>query len=118
MTAIVEWILATDATIHKAVSSYIDDLFVMEDCISAEYVRGHLRSWGLETKTPERLGSALGMRVLGIRVDDHLQWGCNRPLPVVSEQQLTCRQVHSVLGEWIDHFSVVGWLRVVCRFLQ
>ena len=118
MTTIVEWILATDATIHNAVSSYIDDLFVMEDCVSAEYVRGHLRIWGLETKTPERLGSALGVRVLGIRVDDHLQWGRDRPLPVVSEQRLTRRQVHSVLGEWIGHFPVVGWLRVVCGFLQ
>ena len=69
--------------------------------MAAEHVRDHLRTWGLETKTPERLGSTAGVRVLGVRVDDHLEWGGgrDRPLPVVREQQLTPRQVYSILGE-------------------
>jgi ribonuclease HI len=118
MTAIVEWITAVNPTIHGAVSSYIDDLFVAEDQVGAEIVKDHLQNWGLESKEPERLGSTAGVRVLGLRVNDKLRWSRDRQLPVVGEHPLTRRQVHSVLGEWIGHFPVAGWLRVACGFLQ
>ena len=31
---------------------------------------------------------------------------------------MTRRRVHRVLGEWIGHFPVAGWLRVACGYIQ
>lgn len=118
MTALVEWILAADANINAAVTSYIDDLFVKEDLVAAEQVKEHLRMWGLESKAPERLGAKMDVRVLGVRVDKHLQWSRDKRLPEVVNRSFSRRQVHSILGEWLGHFPVAGWLRVMCGFLQ
>ena len=118
MTAIVNRILAADPAIQRAVSAYIDDLFVAEDLISANQVRDHLSAWGLEAKAPEWLGLAEGVRVLGLRVDSLLQWRRDGALPAASQPLLTRRQMHSFLGEWVSHFPVAGWLRVACALLQ
>ena len=86
MTAIVEWILAADATTETAVSSYIDDLFVVQDRVSVETVRDHLRIWGLESKALEWLGAKSGVRVLGLCVDEQLRWCRDKQLPDIGDQ--------------------------------
>ena len=67
--------------------------------VATKHVQEHLKSWGLETKQPERLGSVNGVRVLGLRVDCHLQWKRDNVLPDVGGQPLTRRQMHKILGE-------------------
>ena len=39
-------------------------------------------------------------------------------MPIISDQTLNRRQVHSVVGEWLGHFPVAGWLRVVSALIQ
>ena len=117
MTAIVEWVMAADPTIHKAASNYNDDIFVREDLASVVHVRSHLRTWSLVTKEPEYLGNA-AVRVLGLSVDSQFRWSRDKQLPDISGEPLTRRQMHQVLGEWVGHFPVVNWLRVASGFLQ
>ena len=86
-----------DATIKTAVFSYIDNLFVMQDRVSVEAVRDHLRIWGLGSKAPERLGAKSGVQVLGLHVDEQLRWRCDKQLPDIGDQPLTRRQVHRII---------------------
>lgn len=118
MTAIVEKVISSDKKVERAVTSYIDDLFVVEDKLSCEEVRGHFSEWGLQTKPPERLGET-DTRILGVKVDQTFGWGRDGlPAKVDSTHVLTRRQVHGILGEWIGHFPVAGWLRVACGYIQ
>ena len=59
------------------------------------------------------------LRVLELQVDTKLQWRRDSLLLLsIDELSMTRRQVHSLLGGWLAHFPVSGWLRVVCAFLQ
>ena len=118
MTKIVQTALGRDEKVKSAATSYIDDIFVDESKVGVDKVVCQLKEFGLVTKPAERLGSESGVRVLGLRVDKNLRWKRDSPLPVLSNEVLTRRQVHKVLGEWLGHFPVCGWLRVVCGFLQ
>ena len=118
MTRIVERVLKDDETISRATSSYIDDIFVNEDIAEADTVVQHLKKFHLKTKPCERFGSPEGVRVLGLRVDDGMQWKRDGPLSTITGQQLTRREVHKVLGEWVGHLPVCGWLRVACAYMQ
>ena len=100
------------------VSSYTDDLIVSEDIVPVQRVAAHLRTWGLITKELVWLGEAY-VCVLGLRVNTQLQWNHDKPLfSAIGEQPLSRRRVHSILGEWLGHFPIAGWLRVACGFLQ
>ena len=118
MTAIVEAVIADDPLIDQSVSNYIDDLFVNTGRVSVAQVRQHFRNWGLLTKDPEHLGEGQSVRVLGLRIDDKSQWQRDSSPPAVSNRGLTRRQAHALLGEWIGHFPVNGWLRVACSYIQ
>lgn len=118
MTKIVEHVLHSDQRIGSATSGYIDDIFVDESKVSVDSVVSHLESHGLVSKEPERLGDANSVRVLGLRVDRNFKWKRDGLLPVVPCGSLTRRGVHKLLGEWLGHFPVCGWLRVACGFLQ
>lgn len=117
MTAIVEYVLNTDQVISKAVSSYIDDLFVQLDFVNCDVVSRHLESWGLVSKPPEYIGSKSGIRILGLKVDESLRWSRDSPLPSV-RTPLTRREVNGIIGTLLGHYPVAGWLRVVCGYLQ
>ena len=118
MTAIVNKVLAVDSRVHKGTSSYIDDIFVNEEAVSAQQVVQHLAKFGLAAKEPVQVGDMEGARVLGLNVDKHLLWSREKPLPKVPPGRLTRRQVHSLVGEWLGHFPVCGWLQVSCAYLQ
>lgn len=118
MTKIVETSLAQDEVIAKNTSSYIDDIFVVENEHSADVVVSHLQKYGLKCKPIERLGMEDGVRVLGVRVDNNFRWKRDGKLPEIPEKKITRRETHSILGEWLGHFPVAGWLRVACAFIQ
>ena len=117
MTRIVERILADDEDLRTSASSYIDDIFVNESKVSVEQVMKVLGDFGLQTKPPERLGDEDSVRILGLQVDSQYNWRRSSQLPDVSDI-MTRRQVHKVLGEWLGHYPVCGWLRVVCGYVQ
>lgn len=118
MTKIVEAVIARNDAIKRAVTSYIDDLYVNEMEVTSDEVRSHFRKWGLQTKESERLGVDGAVRVLGLKVANDLTWGRDGLLPSIDRDLLTRRQVHAVLGELIGHYPVVGWLRLASAFIQ
>ena len=118
MTAIVEKVLNQSPRISAAVTSYIDDLFITEDAVRASEVKSYLSQWGLDAKEPERLNSPDGVRVLGLRVDAQLNWSRDGKANTTVKNPLTRRQVHRLLGEWLGHYPVAGWLRVACAYIQ
>ena len=117
MTKIVEYILADNSTIRNAASSYIDDIFVNEDRVPVQSVVEHLEKFGLVTKPAEVLGDQESVRVLGLSVDRHFQWKRDGQLPKMADL-MTRRQIHKILGEWIGHYPVCGWLRVASGYIQ
>jgi len=119
MTKIVERVLKQDDTIGPNTSSYIDDIYIAEGSMLAETVVKHLAAYGLQTKPIEWLGQGDGVRLLGLRVNEKFQWTRDHKLPEAKcEGRLTRREVHSILGEWLGHLPVAGWLRVACAFVQ
>lgn len=85
MTKILTAVLERDNRVRDGTSSYIDDILVNENVVSADDVVEHLRRHGLEAKSPVRLD---GSRVLGLqlRVEDGEQWfGRGNELPTVAE---------------------------------
>ncbi len=53
-----------------------------------------------------------------MKVTEDLRWCRDRELPSIESDSLTRRQAHSILGSWLGHFPVAGWLRVACGHLQ
>ena len=117
LTAVVNRVLQQDEEVQNGVEAYIDDLFVNEDLISAGEVRAHLEKWGLQAKEPEILGRSV-VRVLGIRVNEQFEWRRDQERAELGEEILTKRKFLGVLGRWLGHFPVAGWLRMACAFLQ
>ena len=118
MTKIVEKVINSDPRITSAASSYIDDIFVDESKASVSEVVELLANYGLMTKPPERITEHESVRILGLSVDSNLRWSRDGKFPSVPENLLTRRQVHKLLGDWVGHSPVAGWLRVVCGYLQ
>lgn len=118
MTKIVETVVASDKEIKGAVTSYIDDLFIATDVVSCERVKQHLTNWGLEAKKPQVLGLDEGVRVLGLRIGKDMKWSRDGEFSDVPVEPLTRREVHGMLGRWLGHYPVAGWLRVASGFVQ
>ena len=68
MQSVLKAVLAQDETINWAMSAYINDIFINKDVASVEFMRKHLKLYGLTNKDPEKLQN--GTRVLGLEV-----WG-------------------------------------------
>ena len=68
MKSVLTALLMQDETVDRATSSYLDDIFVNVDVISAQFIEKHLSRYGLECKPAERVAD--GARVLGVYV-----WG-------------------------------------------
>ena len=119
MAAIVDYVLRQNETINRAASAYIDDIYINEALADAEVVAAHFKKYGLAAKEPARLGCSGGVRVLGLRVDEDLTWRRDGSLPdIAAVSGMTRREVHRLVGEWIGHYPVGGWLRICCAFLQ
>ena len=118
MTAIVEKVLSLKQCFKNVVSSYIDDLMVNTKEISVEEVQLHLSRYGLKAKEPLHFGDVNGTRVLGLKVLSDMTWTRDGILPNSLKDQMTRREVHSILGEWVGHYPVAGWLRVASSFIQ
>lgn len=122
MKRVVATALSRDEKVDEAASSYVDDIFVNEDVMSADCVRKHLEKYGLVCKPAERLAD--GARVLGLWVQDesnggqkHLRWGRSNELPSPPEL-ITRRSVFSLCGKLVGHLPVCGWLRPAVSFLK
>ena len=118
MTAIVEKVLSLESIYQNAVSSYIDDLIVNTNVVSVENVRQHLLRYGLLAKDPIHYGCSDKIRVLGLSVLKDMTWNRDSVLPKILKNRLSRREVHSILGEWVGHYPVAGWLRVASSFIQ
>ena len=64
MKSVLTAVLTQDETVDRATTSYLDDIFVNEDVISAQFIDKHLSLYGLECKPAERVAD--GARVLGL----------------------------------------------------
>lgn len=117
MSKILKHVLGMDGRIKEATSSYIDDILVNEDIVSADVVIGHLNKYGLVTKPPEAID---GAAVLGLRltkVGSDLVFHRNTVIPDVPEA-LTKRKLFSICGMLLGHYPVAKWLRVATSFIK
>ena len=121
MTAIVSKILRMEEHTSVGADSYIDDILVDEDVVSAEHVEELLKKFGLTTKPVERLCKD-GIRALGLRVYDDgtgkLKWKRDCNISELDDTELTRRKVFSICGRLVGHFPVAAWLRVACNFIK
>ena len=103
--------------VRDGTDSYIDDVIVNEDIVSADRVISVLSEFCLAAKPSESLD---GARVLGLRVHGEggkLMWRRDNALPTVSHR-MTRRQVFSMCGHLIGHFPLAGWMRPACGYIK
>ena len=118
MKTVLETVAEQDTNVKKAVSSYVDDVLVNEEVLSAEEVAEHLRACGLECKEPTRASE--GARILGLRVwgeQDRLEWKRDNDVREIVGP-VTKRKVFSLCGQLTGHLPVCGWLRPAASFLK
>ena len=99
MRAIVNRVLSLDASVREGTSSYVDDILVREDVVSAQYVKQHLARYGLQAKEPER--AVDGTRLLGLAVrreNGRLLWTRGSEVDAIPDQ-LSRRSVFSIMWE-------------------
>ena len=99
------------------ISSYIDDVIVNEDIVTAEEVAALMRSYGLDSKPVEPLDNAW---VLGLRVSREngvIRWRRDNVIDSL-DKVTTKRQVFSWCGQVLGHFPVTGHLRTACSYLK
>jgi len=121
MTEIVRRVLGYDAKVKEATSSYIDDIFVDESRVSADYVKELFSGFGLECKDPVRVSNGNNVRVLGLDVfekDGILKWKRGNAVRFAEENRITRREVYSICGQLIGIHPVAGWLRPVCSYIK
>lgn len=122
MSRILRKVLSLDGRIEKAADSYLDDILVNEDVVSASVVRQHLHKHGLESKPAAILCE--GSKVLGLEVErsseGDLIWKRGTPLPSLPDEtkKLSRRELFSICGQLTAHYPVAGWLRVACAYTK
>ena len=119
MSAVLRTVLGLDAEIDAATDHYIDDIIVNVALVDLERVVRHLKRYGLETKSPERMEEA---RVLGLQLrnvpGNGLVWQRANELPVVNQQHMTRRELFSTCGKLVGIYPVAGWLRAACSYIK
>ena len=116
--AIISTVLVQEEWMMKATSSFIDDIYVNEEEISADEAKAKLESFSLTCKDPEC--QKLGAKVLGLKVwgeHDTLRWKRGTAIPE-APAEITRRTVFSMCGKLVGHFPVCGWLRVIAGVLK
>lgn len=117
MTTVLRRVLQSDAEVAAGTDTYIDDIIVNENVVSAEKVIRLLEQHGLDAKPPEQMD---GARVLGVRISRErgaLRWYRGNVVVPVSEVS-TKRQLFSWCGQTVGHFPVAAWLRPACSYLK
>lgn len=118
MGRILKEVLRLDERVKRGTDSYIDDIIVNEEVISADEVVKHLARFGLETKPPVEL---CGGKVLGLSLNQDrsgkLVFTRGNELPKLSECT-SRRNLFSACGKIIGHYPVCGWLRVACSYVK
>ena len=117
MSRILAKVLSMDVLVEKGTDHYIDDIWVNEDIVSADYVKSHLLKYGHVSKDPVSLDNTrvLGLRVIGDK--DKQIWKRDGALPVI-DSKMTKRELFSVCGKLIGHYPVANWLRVACSYVK
>ncbi len=119
MSAIVNKVLGLNEQVKAGTDSYVDDIVVNCDLVSASQVEALLNKYGLECKPSVPL---VGARVLGLRIfkdpsDADLKWKRDNQLDAPFEG-MTKRQLFSFCGKLLGHFPVASWLRPACSYLK
>ena len=118
MKSVLSTVLSLDPVVKEGTSSYVDDILVNEDVVSADSVREHLAQFGLVAKEPERARD--GAKLLGLSVHGEggkLQWTRGDDSHDVPDK-LTRRSVFSLCGKLVGHFPVCSWLRPAVAFIK
>lgn len=118
MKAVLSRVLSMDPEVERGTSSYVDDILVNEDVVSAASVRELLGRQGLVAKEPER--ACDGARLLGLSVWGErgaLRWRRDNDFGGVPAR-LTRRSVFSLCGKLVGHYPVCGWLRVAVSYIK
>ena len=103
MTKILKKVLSLDGAVESGTDSFIDDIIVNNNIFSSFKVRDHLKKYGLDSKSPEKL---VGGRVLGLRVykkHNQVPWKRDNLLNAL-EETITHRQIFSWCGQLNGHF--------------
>ena len=120
MSRIVQLVLKQDERVEAGTDSYIDDICVNTDVVSAEEVAVHLQRYGLEAKPPENLdgGRALGLAISQANSGE-LLFGRGNEIPQIEDgEKITRRKLFSICGQLVGHYPIGGWLRVACSFVK
>ena len=118
MKSILSTVLSVSPLMKQGTSSYVDDILVDENVVSADHVCKHLSEFGLAAKEPERARD--GVKLLGLSVqEDHgeLHWKREDGGHEVPSK-LTRRSVFSLCGKLVGHFPVCSWLRPAVAFIK
>jgi len=118
MTTIVEAIINTNEQFRDCVSSYIDDIFINCSKVNPIDVKNYFLKFGLSSKDIVYLGTSANTRVLGLSIDHKYHWKRDSALPTMDGKEMTRRQAHGIIGEWLGHFPVAGWVRLVAAMVQ
>lgn len=118
MCKILKEVLSRDEEIRRGTSSYIDDIIVDEEIVTAEKVIEHLKKFGLSTKEPEDIKNG---RILGLSVEQDKtgKLSFKRGNEIVGEtEKMTRRELFSLCGKLVGHYPIAGWLRTSCSFIK
>lgn len=122
MSVILGKVLSMNDEVRRATDSYIDDIVVRESIVTAQALRKHLASYGLESKEPAGLdgGRLLGIALKKAMPDGHLRMSRGSSLSEINIAggKLTKRGLFSLCGKLTSHYPVAGWLRPHCSFLK
>ena len=118
MTHVLRKVLGLDPQVAEATDSYVDDILVREDVVSAAQVSEHLEKFGLLAKPPQPIADS---RVLGLQLyrgSAGLLWRRGNEVPGGGEEELSRSEFFSVCGRLVGHYPVCGWLRTHCSFAK
>lgn len=120
MTKILKVVREKDKEIFEGTDSYIDDIIVDEEIVSADKVRRHLLKFGLISKDSEEVvgGRVLGMKVFEAKKGDIMFCRGNELPKIDIESKISRRDLFSICGRLVGHYPIAGWLRVICSLLK
>ena len=118
MSKILKYVLSKNEIIRSATNSYIDDILLDDNKVSANKLVDHLNKYGLVTKHPETIdgGAALGLR---LHRDERgeLLFSRGNIIPETT-QNVTKKELFSICGKLTGHYHIASWLRIACSYIK